>query len=404
MKVKIGIIRERKSPPDARTPLTPGQCAEIMRRFPVEVVVEPSPIRCFPDSEYAEAGVNLQTDLSDCGILLGVKEVPPDALIPAKTYLFFSHTIKQQRYNRKLLQVALERKIRLIDYEVITDEEGNRLIAFGYYAGIVGAHNALYTYGRRTGAFELPRMAMSLDYATVKNAYAGIEWPPIRVVLTGGGRVATGAVRNLHDMGFKQVSPEAYLQGSHPERVFTQLFASDYVRHPQQRIFDKKHFYQNSGSYQSTFLPYAEASDVFINGIYYDGKAPAFFTRVDMQHPAFTMRVIADISCDIVPEASVPCTLRPSTIQHPIYGYNPFTNSETPPFQPDGFDVMAIDNLPSELPRDASGFFGNQLIDNILPDLLADEESAVIGRATLVSDGQLRPAYRYLSDFVASAD
>ena len=204
--IKIGIIREGKVPPDARAPLSPEQCVEIQQKWNVSIVVEPSPIRCFKDEEYTRLGIGLQDDLSDCDILLGVKEVPVQKLIPDKTYLFFSHTIKKQAYNRHLLQAILEKNIRLIDYETLTDERGDRLIAFGFYAGIVGAHNGIWAYGRRTGLFDLPRMCETHDYAAVKEAYKHIKWPPMRIVLTGGGRVASGAVRNLHDMGIQPVS------------------------------------------------------------------------------------------------------------------------------------------------------------------------------------------------------
>ena len=388
-------------PPDARTPLTPHQCEQITHRFPVEMVVEPSPVRCFKDEEFRAAGIPLSDNLSDCDILIGVKEVPPSLLIPGKTYLFFSHTIKKQHQNRALLQAILEKNIRLIDFETITDERGDRLVAFGFFAGKVGAHNALWTYGRRTGLFELPRMYQAHDYAEVKKAYAALHLPPMRIVLTGGGRVAAGAIRNLHDIGIHQVSPHDFLTKDFDRPVFTQLFAQDYVRHHSgPRIFNKEHFYAHGDEYLSTFLPYAHRADIMINGIYYDKKAPAFFTTEDMADSRFSIQVIADISCDLAPGASVPCTLRASTIADPVYGFDPRTGQKCAPWQPNCVDVMAIDNLPSELPRDASAFFGQQLIDNVLPELLHEQDSAIILRATLARDGRLMPRYEYLSDFV----
>ncbi len=398
---KIGIIREGKVPPDARTPLTPRQCEQIIHQFQVEIAVEPSPVRCFKDEEYHEAGIPMSENLDDCDILIGVKEVPVSQLIPGKTYLFFSHTIKKQHHNRALLRAVLEKNIRLIDFETIADERGDRLVAFGFFAGKVGAHNALWTYGRRTGLFSLPRMYLAHDYAEIKEAYAALQLPPVRIVLTGGGRVAAGAIRNLHDMGIHQVSPHDFLTRDFDRPVFTQLFAQDYVKHHSgQRIFNKEHFYAHGEEYRSTFLPYARRADIMINGIYYDKKAPAFFTAEEMAGPGFSIQVIADISCDLAPDSSVPCTLRASTITHPVYGFNPRTGQECAPFQPDCTDVMAIDNLPSELPRDASAFFGQQLIDNVLPELLHEQDSAVIQRATIARDGRLMPRYEYLSDYV----
>jgi len=401
---KIGVIREGKVPPDARTPLTPEQCKQIMDRFPVELVVQPSEVRCFADAEYLAAGIPLVTDLRDCDILMGVKEVPVDQLIPGKTYLFFSHTVKKQSHNRRLLQAVLEKNIRLVDYEKLTDERGDRLIAFGFYAGLVGAHNALWTYGRRTGLFDLPRMHDCHDYAEVKAVYANTQIPPVRIVLTGGGRVASGAVRNLHDMGIHQVSPHDFLNKTFDRPVFTQLHAQDYVQHRDgRRIFEKAHFYAHGEEYVSTFAPYTQSADIFINGIFYDPKAPRFFEIPDLADEAFSLQVIADVSCDIMPDSSVPVTIRPSKIADPVYGINRQTGAECAPFDKKGVDVMAIDNLPSELPRDASDFFGKQLIDNILPELLHDRDSAVIARATIAENGELTGPYAYLSDYVYEA-
>lgn len=407
--IKIGIIREEKTPPDARVPLSPQQCAEVQNRFEtVQVVVEPSSVRCFRDEEYQASGATLSTNLDDCDVLLGVKEVPISKLLPSKTYLFFSHTIKKQAHNRKLLQAILEKNIRLIDYEAIVNERGTRLIAFGFYAGVVGAHNGLWTWGRRTGQFDLPRMCESHDYAEVQAAYKKLKLPPLRIVLTGGGRVASGAVRTLLDMGIRHISPDEYLKNEYAEPVFTQLHAHDYVRlkppaaqQPPSATFDKQHFYAHGEAYESTFAPFAQRTDIFINGIFYDPKAPAFFTVAEMAAPDFRIRVIADITCDIAPDSSVPSTIRPSKIADPVFGFDPRTGLETPPFQPDSIDVMAIDNLPSELPRDASVFFGKQLIENVLPQLLKGRQSDDIRRGMVTEDGHLTSTFEYLADYAA---
>lgn len=399
---KIGIIREGKVPPDARTPLTPDQCVGILQAFPVEMVVEPSPVRCYKDEEFEAKGIPLSTDLNDCDVLIGVKEVPVDRLIPGKTYLFFSHTIKKQAQNRRMLQTILDKKIRLIDFEKLTDNEGDRIIAFGFYAGLVGAHNGLWTFGRRTGSFSMPRMVQSHDYAQVKAGYAQLQLPPLRIVLTGGGRVASGAVRNLHDMGIQQVSPRDFLTKNYKQAVFTQLFAQDYARHREgPRIFNLEHFYTHGEEYVSMFAPYAKRADLFINGIFYDKKAPAFFALAEMAGPEFNIQVIADISCDLMPGSSVPSTIRASSIAEPVYGFNRYTGEECAPYTPDCVDVMAIDNLPSELPRDASNFFGSQLIDNVLPELIHTFDSPIIQRATIAEHGHLTEPYRYLADYVA---
>ena len=401
--IKIGIIREGKVPPDKRVPLTPEQCAKARDIFNLSVAVQPSPVRCFPDEQYAALGIPLQEDLSDCDILLGVKEVPVDMLIPGKTYLFFSHTIKKQPYNRRLLQAILEKGISLIDYEVLTDEKGARLIAFGFYAGIVGAHNALWTWGRRTGDFSLPRLHECHDYAEALEAYKSLHLPPLRIVLTGGGRVSSGAVKNLLDMGIRQVGPAAFLEQDFSEAVFTQIHAADYAERKDGAPFDKSHFYAHGDEYRSKFAPFYRKADIFINGIYYDQKAPAFFSAAETALDDFRIRVIGDITCDIVPDSSVPCTLRPGKIADPVYGFSRSSGQETTPHTPDSIDVMAIDNLPSELPRDASAFFGQQLLDNILGALIQGDNSPVIRRGQITESGHLTSAFSYLEDYVGGA-
>lgn len=396
--MKLGIIREGKTPPDSRTPLTPDQCAHLLRDLQVEVMVEPSPIRCYPDTEYAEFQVPLSPRMQDCDVLMGIKEVPVDQLIPDKTYLFFSHTIKEQAYNRKLLQAILAKGIRLLDYEVMTDEQGRRLIAFGKFAGMVGAHNALWTWSQRCGSFELPRMKECFDYEAAKDHYFHVKWPPVKIVVTGSGRVGTGAVEVLHDMGILQVSKEEFLENDFDEAVFTQLIPQNYVARRDGQPFHTRDFYSHPEAYESVFAPYARAADIMINGIFWDTRAPAFFTVEEMRSPDFRIRVIADVTCDIAPVSSIPCTLRPSSIADPVFGYDPATGREIPPFQPNGIDVMAIDNLPSEMPRDASRAFGDMFIHHILPELLLPH-SAVIERATIAEKGRLGKHFEYLKEY-----
>lgn len=397
--MKIGIIREGKIPPDARVPMVPEQCARIQRLYPVQVVVEPSPVRCIKDEEFEQENISLQTDLSDCDLIMGVKEVPVDWLKPNKTYLFFSHTIKKQAYNRKLLQTILERKIRLIDYEVITDDRGLRVIAFGYFAGVVGAYNGILTYGRRSGAFDLKRLRDCHDYAEACEQFKGIAWPPFRIVLTGTGRVSSGAVQVLRDMGIRELSPEVYLNESFNEAVFTQLSCRHYVKRKDGADFSSADFYQHPEAFESAFEPYTRVTDIFINGIFWDKRAPTFFTKEDMRNKDFNIKVIADVTCDIGPDSSVPCTIRATTIADPIMGYDPFTESETAPHQAHVIDLMSIDNLPSELPRDASTAFGEMFITYVLPELLK-EDSPFVERATIAAEGKLMPRFAYLQDYV----
>ncbi len=400
MSLTIGIIREGKIPPDTRVPLTPAQCRHIQKAYGIGIRVQSAPTRCYADQEYRDAGMAVVDDVSDCDILMGVKEVPVDQLVPGKTYFFFSHTIKKQAHNRALLRAVLDRRIRLIDYETLTDERGERLIAFGRFAGMVGAHNALYTYGERTGGFHLPRMKDCRDYEEAKGIYRSLSLPPVRIVLTGTGRVAGGAVAVLEDVGIQRLSPEAFLQNTVIDGpVYTQLGSREYTRHREGLPFDKAQFYANPGEYVSNFAPYAAVADIFINGIYWDTRAPAFFTAAEMAAPSFNPRVIADVTCDIAPESSVPSTLRASTIQDPVYGYDPRTQKEIAAYNPEGIDIMAIDNLPNELPRDASQAFGTQFIEHVLTELIGDSDSPVLARATIAEEGRLTDNFNYLSDF-----
>jgi saccharopine dehydrogenase (NAD+, L-lysine forming) len=400
--MKIGIIREGKNPPDSRVALTPRQCHYINELYPVEIVVEPSPNRSYSDAEYQQEGVRLCKDLSDCDVLIGVKEVPITQLIPNKTYFFFSHTIKKQSYNQKLLQAVIRKKIRLMDYETIKNHRGERLIAFGHYAGMVGAHNALWTLAQRSQTFELPRMYQSHDYFAVKKIYRKTTFPAIKIVLTGNGRVAQGALEVLRDMKIKQVVPSDFLTRTYNEAVFTQLQCEHYVTRKDGATFVKSAFYKNPSEHKSSFAPYTNVADVFINGIYWDPSGPAFFELDEMAKPDFKIKVIADVTCDIAPASSVPSTLRPSTIPDPVYGFDPQTQQETAPYQANGIDIMAIDNLPNELPRDASEFFGKQFIEKVLPELLHYDNSSILERATIADNGDLTEGYEYLREYCFS--
>ncbi len=399
--MKIGIIREGKVPPDSRVPLTPKQCVFAMQDFQVDIVVEASPLRCYKDEEYEHEDITVTDNLNDCDVLLGVKEVPVGQLIPSKTYFFFSHTIKKQPYNRKLLWAVLEKNIRLIDYEVLKDKNDNRLIAFGRFAGMVGAHNALWTYAQRTSAYSLPRMKDFHDYHEAKEFYKTLKIPAVKVVLTGTGRVATGAADVLRDMGIQQVSPADFLEKTYDHPVFTQLSCQNYVARKDGKPFVKEDFYGHPNRYKSIFAPYYQVADIMVNGIFWDKGAPAFFTVDEMARPDFNLKVIADVTCDIAPESSIPSTLRASTIAVPVFGFDPKSGKETAPHQLGCVDMMTIDNLPNEMPRDASESFGLQFLTHILPELIK-EKSRVIEHGTIAENGQLTRYFKHLEDYATA--
>lgn len=399
--LRIGILREGKVPPDHRVPLIPEHCEQLLLKYPgqLEIYVQPSPIRAIPEASFAAAGCIIQEDVSQCDILMGVKEVPVDLLIPGKTYLFFSHTVKKQAYNRRLLQKMLEKKIRMIDYELLTFESGKRAVAFGHFAGVVGTHNGLRAYGLRTGLFKLKAAHACHDYAELRSLYTSMILPPIKIAVTGTGRVGAGALELLHLAGAKAVTKEEFLFQEFDEAVYVELRSKDLYRHKHNRPFESSHFHEFPGEYVSTFSPYLAVTDLLVNTIYWDPAAPVFFTKEDMQERDFKIKTIADITCDI--EGSIPSTLRASSIAEPFYGYDPVSGKETAPFQPHAIDVMAVDNLPCELPRDASREFSYNLLQYIMDQLIVTPESPMLLRATICRNGQLSPRFSYLSDFVA---
>ena len=397
---RIALIREGKRPFDRRVALSPDQCRTLLETYPqVQLVVQKSPVRCFPDSEYTAIGIPAQDQVNECDVFLGIKEVPVDELIPDKTYLFFSHTVKKQSYNRKLLQEILHRNIRLIDYEKLTDEEGNRLVAFGHWAGIVGAYNAIWAWGKRFNLFDLRRAYFCFDLEDMKTEYNKVKLPPIKIALTGNGRVARGAMEVLDGMGIRKVSPEEYTAGEFAEAVYTQLRSKDYHFRRTDGGFDAEEFYSNPSLYDSGFPKFTRHTDLLIATAYWNPQASVLFSKEDINRKDFRIKVIADVTCDI--GGSIPTTVKASTVLDPLYDYNPNSGTTEDPLSDEGnITIMAIDNLPSELPRDASESFGNKLLEHVFPYLLGEDSRGIIQRATIAENGQLTAPYQYLQGFV----
>ncbi|GAB4232107.1 MAG: NAD(P)-dependent oxidoreductase [Ekhidna sp.] len=397
--MKIGLIREGKVPIDRRVPLTPMQAKHVVDEFNVDLVVQRSEIRCFTDQDYLDVGLKVVESVEDCDIILGVKEVPINDLIANKTHFFFSHTIKKQEYNRDLLRSILEKKIRLIDWETLTNAEGNRIIAFGRWAGIVGAYNGLWTYGKRYNLFSIRRAHECFDYEDLKAEYKKIKLPSIKIAVTGGGRVAKGAMEVLLGIGIRQVTPHDFLKKSYKEPVFTQLNSRDYHKKSDGSEFLRNEFYQKPQLYEGDFLKYTKVTDLLIACAFWDPDAPALFKREDILREDFGIKVIADITCDI--EGSIPSTKKPSTIDDPIYDYNPSDDAVEQALSDEGnITVMAVDNLPCELPRDASESFGNEFIKNVMPSLVGKDGMGIIEGATITRNGSLTDKYKYLQDYV----
>jgi saccharopine dehydrogenase (NAD+, L-lysine forming) len=399
--LRVGILRETKNPPDRRVPLTPPQIIALEELYPfVEFFVQPSDFRCYPNDEYEYLDIPLKEDLHDCDILMGVKEVDWRTLIPGKTYMFFAHVGKKQPHNRQMFREMALGNIRLIDYEYLQTEKGERVVAFGRWAGIVGAYNALRARGIETNKFKLKPACKCRDLDEMWAGLRLIELKPgLKILVTGDGRVAKGALETLSICNIVQINPGDFLAREFNVPVVCQVGPEIYTRPKNRQKFNFSHFSKHPEEYESAFIPFTEVTDILIAGHYWDPKSPVLFTKEDMKRARFRISVIADISCDI--NGSIPSTLRSTTISDPFYGYNPVTETEEPPFSgAANIIVMAIDNLPGELPRDASHDFGKQLMQNVLHGLFTGQESIMIENATILKNSRLTPSFDYLNDYL----
>jgi alanine dehydrogenase len=398
--LRVGILRETRNPPDRRVPLTPPQIIALQENYPgVEFFVQPSDYRSYSNEEYEYLNIPLREDLRNCDILMGVKEVDRRTFIAGKTYLFFGHVAKKQPHNHEMFREMVDSKLTFIDYEYLKTEEGERVVAFGHYAGIVGAYNGLRARGLKTNKFKLKPAYQCRD---LDEMWAGLRLielnPGLKILVTGSGRVAGGAVETLNIANIVQVSSEDYLTRDFDVPVFCQIGSDQYVRHKKGLKYSFSHFARNPGEYESAFLPYTKVTDILITGHYWDTYSPHFFSKEDMKKPDFRISVIADISCDI--NGPIPSTMRATTISDPFYGYNPYLETEEPVFaRPTNITVMSIDNLPGELPMEASMDFGKQLMNSVLPDLFTGKESPMMEKATILKDGRLTSRFTYLNDY-----
>jgi alanine dehydrogenase len=401
--MKFGIIKERKNPPDRRVVLSPEACQKVVENHPKAVIiVEPSSIRTFSDEEYKDRGFEVASKMEECDVLLGVKEVPIEALIPNKKYFFFSHTIKKQSYNRKLLQAILAKNIELYDHEVITNQKEQRLVAFGRYAGIVGAYNGFRAYGLKFGSFKLPKAETLSDQEALISELKKIKLPHIKIMLTGRGRVGNGAREMLDAMKLRKVTVAEYLEEEFKEPVYCQIDASEYNKRKDGVRGNKPDFFANPEEYKTNFTRFTKVTDFYIAGHFYGDGAPYLYTREDVKHPDFRIKVVADVSCDI--DGPIATTIRPSTIAEPIYGYDPKTEKETNFKNKSAIAVMAVDNLPCELPRDASNGFGAAFLKHVIPAFFNNDEDGVLQRALMTKNGKLTKRYKYLQDYVDGVD
>lgn len=395
--LNIGLIREGKMPADSRVALTPAQCKWLHKNFTdVTIKVQPSSTRSFTNKEYEVAKVELNEDLSSCDVLLGIKEVPKEMLLPNKTYLFFSHTKKLQLYNQALFKKIIEQKITLIDYECLEHEDGARIIGFGFFAGIVGAHNGIMAYGNRTKTFNLKRVAASKDFRQLIHTYFGLKLPNIKIAVTGSGRVAHGVLEIMNLMGIHQVEPEDYLRREFTYPVYVHLKGADLYKHFESKKYAREDFHNNPQNYTCLFKQFLPQTDILMNGVYWEKNIPRLFEMEDLKSADFRIKTIADITDDT--GGSVPCNIGNATIDEPVYGVDKTSFNKTAPYEENSIDIMAVGNLPNELPRDASRYFGEQLIKFVLDDIRLGG-SVTLDKATLVKNGALTNEFSYMKEY-----
>lgn len=395
--LKIGLIREGKVPQDNRVALTPAQCKWLRLNFDdVQVVAQHSPTRCYTDQEYERAGVEVTEDMSDCNLLLGIKEVPVDMLLDGKRYMFFSHTKKMQPGNQKLFKTLLAKKNTLIDYECLEHTDGTRIIGFGFFAGIVGAHNGMMAYGNRTGQFKLQRVGSVNSFQKLIHTYFGLKLPNIKIAVTGTGRVAHGVLEIMNLMGIHEAEPEEYLEREFAYPVYVHLKGADLYAHKETGRYNRNDFHANPQHYRCNFTHYISNTDILINGIYWERNIPRLFEMEELRRPDFRIQTIADITDDL--NGSVPCNLGDSTIDDPVYGVDKNSFERTAPYIHGSVDIMAVGNLPNELARDASRYFGEQLIKHVLDDIRKGG-SALVNHATMINEGQLNEPYLYMKTY-----
>jgi len=397
--MKIGILREEKVPVDRRVPFSPSQCKRIEDNFPnLQIYVQSSNIRCFSDQEYIDHGITVLDNLESCDVLFGIKEVPKDKLISNKTYFFFSHTIKEQEYNRDLLKKMIELNITMVDYEVLKYENGSRILGFGRYAGIIGAYNGLLTYGLKNELYSLKPANKCLNRIEMDSELSKVNLSNEKFLVTGKGRVGFGILETIKKLNIIEVGIDDYINNSFDYPVYLNIDVLDYNERIDGRQSDFSDFINNSSNYKSTFMKYANVTDIFFAGHFYGSGAPYLFTRNDVKTDDFNISVVADISCDI--DGPVATTIKPSTINDPIYGYNPQTESEDDFKSNDVVAVMAVDNLPCELPKDSSEDFGENLIKHIIP--IISNDNKIIRGATICQNGDLSEEFEYLRNYINS--
>ena len=398
----IGIIRESRND-ENRTPLVPEHIKKYKESNPnINFIIQPSNSRCFSDEEYELCGAKINENLNECSIIFGVKEIDPNILINNRTYLFFSHTFKinkQQKniekHKKDLLLSILNKKITLIDYENIRGKNGTRCLGFGRFAGIVGCYNTLNLLLKVLGKQSLASAYKINDYERLVLNLKNLYFPKTKILVTGDGRVAKGVIELLNQTNIKAVSKKDFLEKKFDQPIFCNLETKDYVTNNSSTNFNLEHFIDNPQDYSSSALQYLKETDILISAHYWDPSSPKIFENEDLKDLQ-NLKIVGDITCDI--NGSVPTTIRSTTIEEPNYWIERYTLKEIDENN-DGIAVMAVDNLPSELPRDSSTEFSEGIINEVLPFLLKEDDGRILN-GTITTDGSFLEKYNYLNDYI----
>ena len=398
----IGIVRESRND-ENRTPLVPEHIKKYKESNPnVNFIIQPSNSRCFSDEEYELCGAKINENLNECSIIFGVKEIDPNILINNRTYLFFSHTFKinkQQKniekHKKDLLLSILNKKITLIDYENIRGKNGTRCLGFGRFAGIVGCYNTLNLLLKVLGKQSLASAYKINDYERLVLNLKNLYFPKTKILVTGDGRVAKGVIELLNLTNIKAVSKKDFLEKKFDQPIFCNLETKDYVTNNSSTNFNLEHFINNPQDYSSSALQYLKETDILISAHYWDPSSPKIFENEDLK-VLQNLKIVGDITCDI--NGSVPTTIRSTTIEEPNYWIERYTLKEIDENN-DGIAVMAVDNLPSELPRDSSTEFSEGIINEVLPFLLKEDDGRILN-GTITTDGSFLEKYNYLNDYI----
>ena len=398
----IGIVRESRND-ENRTPLVPEHIKKYKESNPnINFIIQPSNSRCFSDEEYELCGAKINENLNECSIIFGVKEIDPNILINNRTYLFFSHTFKinkQQKniekHKKDLLLSILNKKITLIDYENIRGKNGTRCLGFGRFAGIVGCYNTLNLLLKVLGKQSLASAYKIDDYERLVLNLKNLYFPKTKILVTGDGRVAKGVIELLNQTNIKAVSKKDFLEKKFDQPIFCNLETKDYVTNNSSTNFNLEHFINNPQDYSSSALQYLKETDILISAHYWDPSSPKIFENEDLKDLQ-NLKIVGDITCDI--NGSVPTTIRSTTIEEPNYWIERYTLKEIDENN-DGIAVMAVDNLPSELPRDSSTEFSEGIINEVLPFLLKEDDGRILN-GTITTDGSFLEKYNYLNDYI----